>query len=73
MYFPRIDLASGHLLELRMQPVQMRRMRLCLAEAADAEWLAATLTEHSRRFAAGISVAADGAGLLRADLGTKKA
>lgn len=69
MYFPRIDLASGELVELRMQPVQMRRMRLCLAEAADAEWLGATLTEQSRRLVAGISVAADGAGMLRAELG----
>jgi poly-gamma-glutamate synthesis protein (capsule biosynthesis protein) len=72
MYFPRIDVASGELIELTMQPVQMRRMRLCFAEAADAEWLGATLTEQSRRFFGGISVAADGAGGLRAELAPAK-
>lgn len=59
MYLPRIELASGELIDLAMQPVQMRQMRLGMATAPDADWLATTLTEQSRRFASRVTVAPD--------------
>lgn len=46
---------SGDLVDLRMLPMQARRMRLHPASAADAEWLCATLARISAGF--GTSVA----------------
>jgi len=59
MYLPRIDLATGELIDLAMQPLQMRQMRLGKATAPDADWLATTLTEQSRRFGSPVTVDPD--------------
>ncbi len=60
MYFADIDAASGDLLQLRLVPLHMRRMRLKRASGADVEWLAHTLDRESAPF--GVRVRqADGA------------
>ncbi|MFO1125569.1 MAG: CapA family protein [Methylocystis sp.] len=43
MYFADIDAASGELLQLRLIPLHLRRLRLERASSADVEWLAHTL------------------------------
>ncbi|MGD9657864.1 MAG: hypothetical protein AB7U61_09555 [Methylocystis sp.] len=50
MYFACIDAASGDLLQLRLFPLRMRRIRLERASAADAEWLAHRLDRESAPF-----------------------
>ncbi|MBI1981440.1 MAG: CapA family protein [Methylocystis sp.] len=60
MYFADIDAASGDLLQLRLVPLHMRRMRLERASSADVEWLALMLDRESAPF--GVRVRqADGA------------
>lgn len=50
MYFADIDVTRGELTELRLVPLQMRRLRLERASAADAEWLARTLDRECAPF-----------------------
>lgn len=50
MYFADIDAASGDLLQLRLVPLHMRRMRLERASGADVEWLAHMLDRESAPF-----------------------
>jgi poly-gamma-glutamate synthesis protein (capsule biosynthesis protein) len=50
MYFPRIEPATGRLLDLQMTPLQIKRFRLQRASRADAGWLRDTLNRHSRSF-----------------------
>jgi poly-gamma-glutamate synthesis protein (capsule biosynthesis protein) len=50
MYFADVELATGALRALRLVPLRIRRFRLERAAAADADWLAATLTRESRPF-----------------------
>jgi poly-gamma-glutamate synthesis protein (capsule biosynthesis protein) len=57
LYFPTLEPASGRLIELAMAPMRMRRFRLERAGEDDAEWLAASLREHSRHR---VARAADG-------------
>jgi poly-gamma-glutamate synthesis protein (capsule biosynthesis protein) len=44
LYLPRIEADTGRLIELRMVPLQARRLRLEHAGPADTAWLAQTLT-----------------------------
>ena len=44
LYLARLDSGSGRLVELRMAPMQARRLRLHRAGSADIAWLARTLT-----------------------------
>jgi poly-gamma-glutamate synthesis protein (capsule biosynthesis protein) len=60
LYFASVDRESGSLAVLRMVPMRMRRMRLERAPDEDAEWLRATVTEMSRRFATRIDNSTDG-------------
>lgn len=67
LYFARVDTASGRLLELRMVPMRMVRMRLEHASSKDAAWLRATLDRESRRFGTRVETAPDGELALRGD------
>ncbi|MFC0863627.1 CapA family protein [Sphaerimonospora cavernae] len=66
LYFASLDPATGRLTELRMAPLQSRRMRLCRATPDDTEWLRATLDEFSQGFGVDIRCAPDGLLTLRA-------
>jgi poly-gamma-glutamate capsule biosynthesis protein CapA/YwtB (metallophosphatase superfamily) len=46
-YLPTLDRETGELLDLRMVPLRMRRMRLERAAPRDAEWLARTVNRIS--------------------------
>lgn len=48
MYLPTLDAGSGRLLELRMIPMRIRRLRLEHASAEDRAWLRARLDRESR-------------------------
>jgi poly-gamma-glutamate synthesis protein (capsule biosynthesis protein) len=61
MYLADIDAASGDLLQLRLVPLRMRRLRLERASSADAEWLAHTLDRESAPFGVRVTRRADGA------------
>jgi len=60
MYFAELAPASGQLMSLRMVPMQLRRLRLQHASAADAEWLTRVLDRESRAFGTQISLQQDG-------------
>jgi poly-gamma-glutamate synthesis protein (capsule biosynthesis protein) len=60
LYFPRLDPASGELIELRMAPLQARQMRLHRAFEIDVRWLRKTLDKVSRRFGSRIDLGSDG-------------
>jgi poly-gamma-glutamate synthesis protein (capsule biosynthesis protein) len=47
MYFPRLEAASGKLLELALAPTRTRKFRVGLANAEEADWLAALLRRES--------------------------
>jgi poly-gamma-glutamate synthesis protein (capsule biosynthesis protein) len=50
MYFASLDASSGRLLELRMTPLQARRMRLTRPSASDVAWLQDKLNRECERF-----------------------
>jgi len=50
MYFPRLEAATGRLLELEMTPLQIKRFRLQRASRSDAERLRDVLNRHSAAF-----------------------
>jgi poly-gamma-glutamate synthesis protein (capsule biosynthesis protein) len=54
LYFPRLAAGSGRLEELRLVPLQTRRLRLERASKADADWLRTVLDGVSRPFGARI-------------------
>ena len=60
MYFADID-TSCDLVQLRMVPLHMRRLRLERASTADAEWLAQTLDRESAPFGVRVRRQPDGA------------
>jgi poly-gamma-glutamate capsule biosynthesis protein CapA/YwtB (metallophosphatase superfamily) len=60
LYFASVERTTGHLTELRMMPMRMRRMRLEYAPVEDAEWLRATVEKASSPFATTLRRAADG-------------
>src|SRR5215470_13610186 len=60
MYFASLRRGSGELAELRMVPMQARKLRLSHASAPDRQWLAATLGQISRPFGAVVEPGPDG-------------
>jgi poly-gamma-glutamate capsule biosynthesis protein CapA/YwtB (metallophosphatase superfamily) len=65
LYLVRIEAATGRLVELRMVPMQARRLRLHRAGPTDNAWLAGTLTRVSAGLAPPVVVTDDGTLLLR--------
>jgi poly-gamma-glutamate synthesis protein (capsule biosynthesis protein) len=64
MYFATLH-PGGDLAQLRMTPLQIRKMRLNRVAPEDVGWLAETLTRISLRFGSWVEAAEDGALLLR--------
>jgi poly-gamma-glutamate synthesis protein (capsule biosynthesis protein) len=60
MYFATLRRPTGELAELRMVPMQARKMRLSHAAGPDRRWLAATLDRISRPFGAAVEPTPDG-------------
>lgn len=60
LYFPRLDASTGELLDLRMVPMRVRRMRLEHASDEDAAWLAQKLSDISRPYGSRIARSAEG-------------
>ncbi len=60
MYFPELDPVEGRLKSLRMQPTQMRQLRLCRPCDEDVAWMEATLNREGRRFGARVRLQQDG-------------
>lgn len=65
LYFASLTPDTGALEELRMVPMQARRMRLRHASTADRRWLATTLSRISHRFGSRIEPQPDGTLVLR--------
>jgi poly-gamma-glutamate capsule biosynthesis protein CapA/YwtB (metallophosphatase superfamily) len=65
LYFARFDPVTHALQELRMVPMQTRRMRLQHATASDAAWLGGVLGRISRRFGSDVGLEGDGSLTLR--------
>jgi poly-gamma-glutamate synthesis protein (capsule biosynthesis protein) len=65
MYFATLNPASGDLVELRMTPMQIRKMRLNRAAPRDVRWLADRLARISTGFGSWVGEAEDGSLLLR--------
>ncbi len=59
MYFPRLNLDTGELMELRMTPLQIRKMQLIRPSARDRDWLQERLANVSRNFGCEVTIAAD--------------
>jgi poly-gamma-glutamate synthesis protein (capsule biosynthesis protein) len=59
-YLPRLRAATGELIELRMVPLRIRRMRLERASFDDTTWLATTLSRISGAYGSRIAATADG-------------
>ena len=60
MYFASLRRGTGELADLRMVPMQARRLRLSHATGQDRRWLAATLGRISRPFGAVVELTPDG-------------
>jgi poly-gamma-glutamate synthesis protein (capsule biosynthesis protein) len=60
MYFVTVDPTSGDVIQLRMAPMQIRKLRLNRAAAHDASWLATRLGRISKQFGAWAEMAEDG-------------
>jgi poly-gamma-glutamate capsule biosynthesis protein CapA/YwtB (metallophosphatase superfamily) len=65
MYFPTFDAASGELRELRMTPMQLRKLRLNRAAPEDAMWLGDKLARISLEFRSRVGASDDGRLFLR--------
>jgi poly-gamma-glutamate synthesis protein (capsule biosynthesis protein) len=61
MYFPSLDPATGHLMSLRMTPLQIRRLRLNRASDDDTRWLCDTLNRVGAPFGVRVAMTPDGA------------
>jgi poly-gamma-glutamate capsule biosynthesis protein CapA/YwtB (metallophosphatase superfamily) len=59
MYFPRIDSATGRLLELQMTPLQIKRFRLQRASREDAHTLRDTLNRYGGAFGSHVILGED--------------
>ncbi|HEU5260859.1 MAG TPA: CapA family protein, partial [Gemmatimonadales bacterium] len=64
MYFPTIDTATGELVQLRMVPMQIRKLSLHRPSPADVQWLGDTIAQISAGFGSSIE-RADGSLVLR--------
>lgn len=60
MYFPRLDPATGRLVELGMTPTQVRHFRVNRASVKDARWLRDLLTREGERFGTRAELREDG-------------
>jgi poly-gamma-glutamate capsule biosynthesis protein CapA/YwtB (metallophosphatase superfamily) len=60
LYFARLTAGSGRLEQLRLVPLQTRRLRLRRASAADVEWLRAVLDRVSQSFGVRVDRGTDG-------------
>jgi poly-gamma-glutamate synthesis protein (capsule biosynthesis protein) len=60
MFFPSLSPQTGQLVTLEMTPLQIRRMRLTRASAADTRWLIDTINQISRSFATQVTLADHG-------------
>ena len=60
MYFPEFDPGRRRLKSLRMQPTQMRQLRLCHPSGKDVAWMEATLNREGRRFGNRVQLQQDG-------------
>jgi poly-gamma-glutamate capsule biosynthesis protein CapA/YwtB (metallophosphatase superfamily) len=60
VYLVRVAVDTGHLIAMRMAPMQARQMRLWQASGADTRWLRTQLDRVSRGFGAGIDLDPDG-------------
>lgn len=56
MYFLTLEPTTGRLAGLAMVPMQMRRFRLCHADAEGVHWLRDTLSRISRGFGCSIEI-----------------
>jgi poly-gamma-glutamate synthesis protein (capsule biosynthesis protein) len=65
LYFASLSPGSGALEDLRMVPMQARRMRLQPAGEADSQWLTTTLSRIGRRFGSRFACLPDGVIALR--------
>jgi len=65
MYFPTVNPANGESVQLRMMPMQLRKMRLNRAAPGDVRWLRDTLTRISMCFGSWVEEGDDGSLFLR--------
>ena len=65
LYVVALRPGTGELAELRMVPMQARKMRLWFADERDRRWLAATIGRASRPFGTRVELAPDGVLALR--------
>lgn len=65
LYFVSLSAADGRLLDLRMRPMRIRRLRLERAAPEDARWLRDVLDRESRRLGAGVEMDDEGGLVLR--------
>jgi poly-gamma-glutamate synthesis protein (capsule biosynthesis protein) len=65
LYFASADPRTGELQQLRMVPMQARRMSLHRAAASDGEWLRDELNRTSARFGSHVDLEPDGSLALR--------
>jgi poly-gamma-glutamate capsule biosynthesis protein CapA/YwtB (metallophosphatase superfamily) len=56
MYFPRLDVANGGLLDLKLVPLKIARFQLQRAPREDAVWLSDILDRESTRFGTHVSL-----------------
>jgi poly-gamma-glutamate synthesis protein (capsule biosynthesis protein) len=59
MYLPRVEWRTGALIELRMVPMRIHKMRLNHASPVEADWLRARLGAICSRFGSRLDMAAD--------------
>jgi poly-gamma-glutamate capsule biosynthesis protein CapA/YwtB (metallophosphatase superfamily) len=65
LYLPTIDPGSGELLELRMEPMRIRNMRLNRTSSEEVAWLRDTVHRVSAEFDTAVGQRADGGLVLR--------
>jgi poly-gamma-glutamate capsule biosynthesis protein CapA/YwtB (metallophosphatase superfamily) len=65
LYLPMIESGSGELLELRMEPMRIRNMRLNRASPEEVAWLRDTVHSVSAEFDTAVGQRADGGLVLR--------
>lgn len=59
MYFPRLSLADGALVEMVMVPLQLRNFCLNRVSNTDAKWLASMLNREGTRFGTSVELGSD--------------
>jgi poly-gamma-glutamate synthesis protein (capsule biosynthesis protein) len=72
MYFPTLDSRTGELVELRMTPMQIRRLQLVRAAQRDARWLRDVLTLASQPFDSQVELDEDGNLAVRSRISTRR-